>query len=317
MKRFLLVGAGIALAGVGVFLLNGRAAKSHKQQAPLTPEHRIARELSEVDTAAGLRGLIRKYEDSPQRDVQTQVTRARLKLGYVTAKREGYAQAKAVFQEAVREHKGSNESNPDWGGLVEQARYQAIVCDENSGRKSEALAAYRALMDASPTSPIATACMRRIKRLNGGVLGPEDERAYEAARQEVADRYRKELARCGPRSVARVATILGQKTPTLELVETACGTNSEGTTLEGMVEGLSANGIRAVAKELNSKDFRTLKTPAIWLDARHYRVIESMSGDAATVYDPLDQRTHSIPLPATETEHFRAIVLELTLKKTS
>lgn len=263
------------------------------------------------DTSA-LESTIKMFEKSPEQAVQNRVTQARMTLGYAYAQKKDFATARKVFTVAEKEHKGTTAMNPDWGTATDQAAYQAMVCLQAQGKIDEAKAEYRKFLKERKFSPLVTAVYRRLERLNGGNADPADTALIEAATQAQDERVKHEIVICGPKCLAMLLSMDKKPVPKLEDLEKACGTTSEGTTLEGLAKGMTELGYKVKGRELNRADFSRLEAPAMWLTDNHFVLITKIGVDRAEVFDPLAGATRSQTLPPLGDLNFRATILQIT-----
>ena len=114
---------------------------------------------------------------------------------------------------------------------------------------------------------------------------------------------------CAAACVASVCAHYGLRLPLIRIRE-ACGTNADGTTMQGVIDacgklGLEAAGLKAKDKDMNS--LRNVERPVIlhlekksgWL---HFVVLYGMDKDHARIMDPEDGRMHRTSLKELEEE---------------
>ena len=82
--------------------------------------------------------FIGKYKASPDKQVQDQVGSARMRLAYATARDKDWEGARKIFKEAAAQYKGTDVVSASFGGIKDQALYQAAVCLSAEGKKAEA-----------------------------------------------------------------------------------------------------------------------------------------------------------------------------------
>jgi hypothetical protein len=258
--------------------------------------------------------FVAEHKQDPNPEVQDEVGAARLRLGYLETKINGFAAAHAVFKEAEREYRGTGTMSAEFGGIADQGAYQAAVCLAAEGNKAEAEAAFLAFMSDYTKSPLIFAAHKRLLRLDPSKRQAYDQ-ALSLAREKQEKDLRMALAMCGPLSIAYLQDPTSSPDPDrLKTLAKLCGTTEGGTTMQGMQDALQSLGFKPSAMLLNRKDFASLQTPAIWLLEGHYLVLERMSASRADVYDPLLRSRRAIALPSLADTQFSASVLIIQVK---
>jgi ABC-type bacteriocin/lantibiotic exporter with double-glycine peptidase domain len=87
------------------------------------------------------------------------------------------------------------------------------------------------------------------------------------------------------------------ESPGIESIARACKTSEGGTTMAEMIGALRSFGLTATGYRLAFSDLVSLPLPAIWLDQKHYLVIEHVEGRMLTIYDPVDNSIKERELP--------------------
>lgn len=256
--------------------------------------------------------FIAEHTASPDPQVQDEVGNAKLRIGYVLAKSHDYARAREVLLDAEKGYKGSGESSPDFGGLKDQAAYQAAVCLMAGGKHADATQAFFDFLKNYELSPLVHAARRRLIDLNGGKTSPKIDALLEKAVEEQQKRAAFEMSTCGPKAIQRLLRLLGIESKPYAAIARICKTTTQGTTLLGMQHGLRSLGIRAYGYELNQSDFESMPLPAIWLTGNHYLVVERFENGMAVVYDPLVQRDRPVKYAEKDGSNFSATVLTTT-----
>jgi len=245
--------------------------------------------------------------------VQDEVGEARIRLGYLAAKRKDFSAARGQFQEAALQYRGTGKMAADFGGIPDQAAYQAAVTLVAQGRNAEAEKAFTSFIKERPLSPLVNAAERRLVRMNGGKSKPE----WEALLQEALTKQEKhaafETSVCGPKAIARLLKLLGKPERDYKEIARLCGTSDkDGTTMEGMRKGLKALGIESYGYRVNREDFARLPLPALVLWGQHYLVLESITQGSASAFDPSLNSVSTSKLPPLDDPNFTAIVLTLS-----
>lgn len=111
-----------------------------------------------------------------------------------------------------------------------------------------------------------------------------------------------DMSDCGAACIASICSYYGKKIPIIKIRE-ACGTDSEGTTLKGVIDASTSIGFTARAYKSTTKDIDTLfkvPLPTIlhfrkedgWL---HYVVLYKIDKKGMTVMDPEEGKIIKIP----------------------
>ena len=220
MRKFpLLVGAlvPIALVATVALVVCSGHFKRQAHRMPAQPLHPVTKQRLQADELYGKRDLkaarkayetiIHANESSKDKKAQDEVGAARMHLGYVVAKTEGYAKAREVFLAAAKSYKGSGAMDPEYGRPDDQAAYQAAVCLVAEGKKGQARKEFEQLIKERPKSPVIYQAFRRMQRrgLNraeGGSLTPAQASLCFRRARRAASRARRRLrsARIGAMS---------------------------------------------------------------------------------------------------------------------
>lgn len=258
--------------------------------------------------------FVEENKSSKNPEVQDEVASARMRIGYIAAKKDDFVEARQVFLEADKEYKGTEVESSDYGSLDDQAAYQAIVCLENTGDKPGAEKEYARFIAERKLSPLVHACWKRLKKLNGGKAKPEHDALLQAAVTASEQHGRLESAMCGPKAIVEVVKRTQGRELDYKAVAKACKADKDGTTMANLMVALDTYGFACEALELNANDFRKLAIPAIWLKDNHYVAIVDRIGNDIRVYDSLDNSRSLVKLPPLENADFRANVIVLKLR---
>jgi hypothetical protein len=229
-------------------------------------------------------GFIEKYKDHPDKVIQDEVGAARLRLAHAEANRGDFTQARKVFKEAAKEYKGTGVSG-DFGGISDQALYQAAVTLNAEKKTAEYRAALEEFIQKQTLSPLVHACYKRLMQLDGKVK-PEIEIAMQKAIKAQEEKAKLDAAQCGPKAVAYVLEREGKGAVDHETLSKECGTTKQGTTLDQMRGALQKHGLDYFGFKVGLGDLPKIACPAIWLDNDHYFVVLRVDGLRLTVYDP-------------------------------
>lgn len=299
-SAFFMVGGVALLAGVAFLAMrNPKNQPMAAKPDPIRLERQVSDRLYASEPAkaeVGYREFIERHEESPSPKVQDEVAAARLRVGYLAARENDFAKARTTFLEAEEKYKGEGSMGADFGGLKDQAAYQAAVCLMAEKKTDEALRAFQAFIRDYPLSPLTHAAHRRLE-----MLAPEEQAQHDALLQTAVTAQEKhirfETSVCGPKVISHVLESLGRPQKDYKEIAKLCGTTDDGTTLEGMRKGIKALGLESFGYELNREDFLRLKAPAILLQGDHYVALVSFTADYAIVYDPVRGGETKLPLP--------------------
>lgn len=253
--------------------------------------------------------LIENNGSSADKNTQDEVGLARIRLGYIAAKQKDFTKARTWFQQASKEYQGTGERDPDYGGIDDQAAYQAAVCLNAAGKKTEAEEAFIAFLVERKSSPLIHAAFSRLKRLNGKTK-PQYEALLQAAVSFQELQIRQDLASCGPRAIEHLLKLVGKPTP-LATIEKLCDAGTDGATMDSIKYTLKTLGIPTFGYRLNRQDFLALALPAILLQQKHYVVLTAISAENITFYDPIFKSERTSSLPSFDDKQFTADVLTL------
>ncbi len=284
------------------------------------PEKRLALALPKPEAvptqAKELSSYVEKNRASKDPAVQDLVGAYRIRLAYKAAERKDFAVARATLLQAAHDYKGTGAMSNDFGGVKDQALYQAAVCLIGEGQKEAGRAEMVRFMNTQSSSPLVTAAYKRIVRLDGK---PNDE--LEALLQrdltKQQEHIRYEASLCGPQCIEhlfKTGQLSRPTTPHVPLdfhaIARLCGTTDKGTTVEQMRKGCARLGHPGYAYSLNMQDLRSAPLPMILLSGMHYTVLERRDGNTATVFDPIASRESRWNIPDNETETVNAIVFQ-------
>jgi len=370
------LGAGLPLAFAAICYLIVPIPKPGPKAMPKlpTPAETAAAERIKVDSGfngptakAAYESFIDKYKSSPNKQIQDQVGAARIRLAYVTARqsptpthalrsgnnpspqsqstvtdRDRIEAARQIFLQAANGYKGTGTMASDFGGVKDQALYQAAACLNAEGKKAEYRAALVDFIKKEPLSPLVDAAHKRLVKLDG-----KDSLDIDAMLQADHDQQEKkirfETSVCGPKCIVKLLEILakargkdGSKDATSSatthslrsannpssqrqttLVDGAdyraiaklCGTTDKGTTMKGLRKGLKAFGLDYYGYQVRRVDLPTVQTPAILYSQDHYLVVEQVKGLVLTVYDPMWDRERQLDFSKVPEDQAIAIML--------
>ena len=325
--RLYLLGIAAAIAaGFGVFIYLDRpySPRIPKQvdKVPAKPDP-VAVVRKQLDGMAaarpaeaekGYRSFIASHAASPDPKVQEEVGLARVRVGYLQARRRDFGGARETFLQTSASYKGTGQMSGDFGGVKDGAEYQAAVCLVAEGKKDEARQAFLDFLRKEPHSPLVNAAYRRLVRLNGGKSLAGDEKLLQQDLTAQQNQERLEVAMCGPRVLERLLPLVGKPRVGYQEIAKLCGTTDKGTTLEALREGLKHYGLSGYGAVVNRRDFALLPTPAIMSQDNHFVLILAIKPDYMEVFDPLhaDKDSEVIQLPAPDDAEFKAMVLTLS-----
>lgn len=253
--------------------------------------------------------FVSEHAASKDAKVQDEVGRARLRLAFMATHRKDYAAARKQLQVASREYKGTGVMDADYGGIPDQAAYQSAVCLVAEGKKDEARREFLRFMRERSLSPLVQAASVRLDRLNGMKPDEEGHKLLQAAIAKQEKRIRFETSVCGPKAIAYFLPLVGKPTRDYKELAKLCGTNDQGTTIEGMRKALLDCGVQVFGAEVNRTDLDKVQVPFLVLEADHYLVVTDRSANALKVYDPRDSSERRSSLPPLTDAKFSMTVL--------
>lgn len=312
MKKALLIGSVLVIgASAAVLLLRTRNTPQIRQAKHVTADALPGDRYYASDRSlakAKYSEFVKSNEKSPDAKIQDQVGQARMKIAYLASKENDFKGARSTFKEAETKYKGEGKMNADFGGIQDGAAYQAAVCLVAEGKKAEATDEFRKFLKNYPLSPLVHAVRQRLVRLNGAI-SREDDRLVQNAISAQEKRVLLETAMCGPKCAVKLLELLGKKAPGYKDLAKLCGTTENGTTMEGLRNGLAACGLRTYGFSLNRKDFAKMPLPAILFSNQHYVLVTALEDHVATVFDPALDKIDRVPLAPLDTPEFSATVL--------
>ncbi len=295
---FLTIGTAAVVAG-GLFVVLRSPVAGPKPKGTSLP-------VPSTSKPKELEAFVAMHAADKRPEVQDRVGAARIRLGYSLARTEGYAKARTAFLATAETHKGTGTQSAAFGGVADQAAYQAAACLVGEGKNAEATKEFERFLKERPLSPLATASYRRLQRLNGGESKPEWDLLLQAdiSRQEAHIRF--ETSVCGPKCLEHLT---GKD---YKEIAKLCGTTDNGTTVEGMRKGLKALGKESWAVKLNRADLAKAALPAVLLEDDHYVIVEKIEGDTAALWDPRYRSSRPWKLPKIDDPDFSATVILLS-----
>jgi hypothetical protein len=311
--------SGLIATGVVVVLrTSGPQAASRSDLSPAAQEAHAERKQADglytgrpIEAENAYRRFVETHRTSPDPQVQDEVGGARLRLGYLAARRKDYGQARAVFLETIKEYKGTGAMGADFGGIGDQAAYQAAVSLVADGKKADARAAFEKFLVDYRLSPLVHAARRRLSLLGDGGKTDAYDRLLQSALNAQQKHIRFEMSVCGPKSLAYLLAKVGQGDVDYRDLAKECGTSDEGTSLEALHKALERRGIDAYGYSLNRQDIAKLSAPAIIVADDHYLVLDHVEDKAIFAYDPMFKSIQKIGLPKEDDPKFRLSVLSL------
>jgi TolA-binding protein len=169
MNKNLFLLAGFAAAAVAIGFVLMHRSRPVASLAPAPTAIPVA--------AKDLRAFVEKNKASTDPVIQDRVGAYKIRLAYKDAERGDFNQARSALLETAKTYKGTGVMSSDFGGVPDQAAYQAAVCLVAEGKKGEAEAEFLKFMKERPLSPLVTAAYRRICRLRGGIAPACEPRA--------------------------------------------------------------------------------------------------------------------------------------------
>lgn len=215
-----------------------------------------------------------------------------------------------MLLQTAREYKGAGKMSADFGGVRDQATYQAAICLIAQGKAKEGRAELIRFMKAEPLSPLVSAAAKRVTRLDGK-LQPEIEALLEKDQHQQEAEIRFATSVCGPKCVEKVLPLLGKPGVDFRLIAAKCGHSNNGTTCADLRKGLLAYGVKSFAFDLSAEDFSRIAGPAILIEPGHYRLLEKIEAGKAHIYDPKDESVKDEDLPTDPQKPVSVILFSL------
>lgn len=314
MKQLAFISAaGLVIAGVIGYSLMNPPTAVERGSNPIRAKRQEGDKLYVADpkqAEAKYEAFVEEHKDSPDKKVQDEVAAARLRLGYLAVRTEGFQEARATFLEAEKEYKGEGSMGSDFGGLKDQAAYQAAVCLMGEKKSAEALAAFKSFIEKYQLSPLVHAAHRRLE-----ILAPDDQEKHDALLQKAITAQEKhirfETSVCGPKVIGYVLDKLGKSPRDYKELAKICGTANTGTSLEGMRKGLKACGLSSFGYEVSRADLLRLKPNSILLLKDHYVALIAITPTHVVIYDPVKGGEDKFPLPKPDQTDYSIPVLTL------
>jgi hypothetical protein len=309
---------GVLLAGVAGLVVFDLI--SPKPPKPLTSGEKARADRAAVDRSyntpkakEAYKSFIDKWKDNPDKKVQDEVGAARIRLAYTTAKSKDWPEARREFKEAALQYKGTGTMSADFGGIKDQALYQAAVTLNAEGKKAEYRAALVDFIKTQPMSPLVNACYKRLVAVDGKATAGDDALLQSAlTKQEKEVRF--ETSVCGPKCIVKLLEILGKAgsdkaASDYKQVAKLCGTTDHGTTLDGLRKGLRSFGLSYYGFQVSRQDLPRVATPSILYLNEHYYVIAKVAGQVLTAYDPMKEKQQQLDFSKVPDDKFQPIFL--------
>ncbi len=310
MKTRILLASGLAVlvVGSGLWWVGGhRSAKPSQalKVAEITPPTVAS---TDPDSARVLHDFVKAHGKDLRPTVQDAVGQAEIRLGYVAAHEKNFVQARTAFLSA-KTRTGTGVMDANFGGVSDQAAYQAAVCLVGQENKTQQAHEFRQFIKDRPLSPLCRACWVRLHRM--GVDTPADNQLFQTAIAKQEAHIRFETSVCGPKAIAEILTLLGRPGQDYKALARVCGTTDTGTTIEGIRRGLQSVGLASFAYRLNRSDFSKVSLPAVYLSQDHYLVVTQFVATGMVAYDSRYGTRSTIKLPDLSDPDFTANVIVL------
>jgi len=290
-----------------------------RRQAPVTQQQVARKESLKADGVYGTPQAQKSYEDfvskwqaSPDKNIQDEVGEARMHLAYMAAKKKDFTKARQMFLQTASSYKGTGAAGSDFGGIPDQAAYQAAVCLSADGKKDEARTAFVGFMKQYELSPLVHAARRRLNMLGGEAYKGEYDALLNQAIAAQEKHIRFELSVCGPKALAYVLSKLGKGDLDYKQLAKECKTNNDGSSMEDLKLVLRNHGVSAYGYVLNRSDLVRLSPGSILSVANHYIVFDHVAEPFLYAYDPTTNSVQKQLLPKKGDSQFSLPVLSLT-----
>ncbi len=277
--------------------------------------HRIAKKptplaLTKGEQRKNEERIVATFRDKKDPSSQDLVGQAQLCLAYLDAESHDFESSRKRLLQTAK-LKGTGQMGADFGGINDQAAYQAVVCLVAEGKKAEARTGFRKFIKDNPLSPLVYAAHKRLAKLSGMVSAPEDDQLLQVAVNLQEKNLKLEEAVCGPKTLEYMLKqgLLhasgAEHASDYHAIAKLCNTGGNGTTLEGMRLGLKALGIQCYGVDLNRQDVDKLKLPAILLDGDHYYAALERHDRSLVLFDTFLKAKRTLKLPAQDDAEFR------------
>lgn len=314
MKTFKYAAFALVVVGGGVVAYMTTRPSPAKVKSPTVVQ--VARQdRSHADAVYGTpkakvayKEFVDKWKKSPDKKVQDEVGAARIRLAYMQAKEKDYKSARATFKQTVSEYKGTGSMASDFGGIKDQAQYQAAVCLNAEGKTDEYRKALVEFIKTQPMSPLIHAAYKRIVKLDGKAT-PEIDQILQSAANLQQKQIRFEMSVCGPKALVYLLKLAGKGDFDYKTLAKECGTTDSGTTVEGLRKCLRLHGLDYFGFQVAKADLPKIEVPAIYYSGDHYFVVTEIDAEAMTVYDPTFRREVRVPIAANKDPQFSAVLL--------
>lgn len=297
--------AGVIVLGLAFVCVRPSASASESSK------ERLRAKIAPREVTEKLRHELQQLKQSPNPKRADEVSHQMMLAGYSLASKKDFGAAREAFQTIDREYGGTNSADPDYGTIPDQAKYQAIVCLVAEGKAAEAKKEFRQFLKDRPTSHLAVQAFRRLVRLNKGVEDPNDIALYENAIKAQEAATKRAIAECGPLVVQRFLSEFQQEDIALPDLIKLCKQGEEGTTMLNLAHAFVSHKVGALGRQVNAPDFRHTPQPFVWLMDDHYVLVERISGDEVTSWDPLLHGPRKTKAPASDDTKFQASILVL------
>ncbi|HVT14045.1 MAG TPA: cysteine peptidase family C39 domain-containing protein [Fimbriimonadaceae bacterium] len=301
------------LCAAGVIVFFGRPGK--KRIFPPTPAQIAQVERLKADAVfkkpeakTAYKDFIAKYQASPDKHVQDEVGAARIRLAYVASRGGHFDEARKLFKEAATKDKGTGTMASDFGGIKDEALYQAAACLNAQGKKAEYRDALIDFIKTQPMSPLVNAAYKRIVMLDGRAK-PEVVALLQSALDQQEKQIRFEMSVCGPKAAAYFLKLTGKGDFDYKTLAKECGTTDDGTTVQGLRKVLARHGLRYFGFEVARADLPKIATPAVLFLSNHYLVVTRVQGQQLTVYDPMTQSERQLDFSKIKDDQLTLIFL--------
>lgn len=255
-----------------------------------------------------LQSLIDRKSGSPDPIDQEEVGKTRVRLGFLHAKSGDFNLARATFKEAEQNYRGTHQVDAAFGGVQDQAAYQAAACLSAQHKDAEAKAEFETFLTRYPYSPLVHAVYKRLTKMD-----PDHTDDYARLLQKDVDlqvtRSRLEGSMCGPKTVAYLLPLLGKPSVSYKDVAKVAGTGADGTTLQSLRAALKAYGVESYGYKVNRQDLAKMPLPAVAVEFDHYVALTEVASDHAVVFDPRTGTKATKPLPPLDDPDFSLAVL--------
>lgn len=201
------------------------------------------------------------------------------------AKDEAYENAAEIIDQAVENYSGDNPYNFfTFSTTMEDLEYQQALLLVAQNKVEEAQQKLQDFVKNNGNSYLAVRAQQKLEEMN-----PEYKRELDSPRSDAVTSGMLDPGKacmCGPVSL-RVALKEQDYSASLPTLMKNAGTTADGTTIEGLIEAIKAEGFDSFAYRITPNELDAIPMPSIVLLNDHYITLTERDGARFVVYDSL------------------------------